>query len=99
MSASNHSYIVLAKRENKFSLVDENERTQKVFVQGIGFVDSLENFTQVIGKYKDPQNACRSGVSWCSRVQCTKKLAPCFLVHCTLSLKLTPLIPAFLFTL
>ena len=65
----------------------------------IGFVDSLENFTQVIDKYKDPQNAGISGVSSRSRVQCTKKLAPCFLVHCALDLLLTSLIPAFLFTL
>ena len=99
MSALNHSCNVLARRENKFSLVDKNERTQKVFVHGIGFVDSLENFTRVIVKYEDPQNACRSGMGWCSRVQCTKKLAPCFLVHCALDLLLTPLIPAFLLTL
>ena len=99
MSALNHSCNVLARRENKFSLADENEPTQKVFVHGISFIDSLENFTQVIGKYKDPQNAEISGVSSRSRVQCTKKLAPCFLVHCTLDLLLTPLIPAFLLTL
>jgi len=99
MSALNHSCNVLARRENKFSLVDKNERTQKVFVHGIGYIDSLENFTQVIDKYKDPQNAGISDVSSRSRVQCTKKLAPCFLVHCALDLLLTSLIPAFLFTL
>jgi hypothetical protein len=79
--------------------VDENERTQNVFVHLIALMDSFQNFTPVIYEYKDPQNAGISGVSWCSRVQCTKKLAPCFLVHYALDLLLTPLIPAFLFTL
>jgi hypothetical protein len=76
MSASNHSYNVLAEGENNFFLVDENERTRFVFVHLIPFMDSLRTFTGVIYECKDPQNAGISGVSCRRRVQCTKKLAP-----------------------
>jgi hypothetical protein len=76
MSASNHPYNVLAEGENNFFLVDENERTQNVFVHSIPFMDSLRTFTGVIYECKDPQNAGISGVSCRRRVQCTKKLAP-----------------------